>query len=106
MSNLPKHPDPQVQRLRDEYLVLCHAMQTGVKYDHETSKADDGSPKHLRVGVNVAMSDHAALVQLLLLKGVITEVEYYTAMVEGMRGEVRRYEALLSRRTGVPVTLA
>lgn len=78
------------------YLAAVHAMQSGVSLEQEMG-GGDGSPTSLRVGVNVAMSDHAALVKLLIQKGVITDAEYRAAIEDEMNREVRRYE----RRLGV-----
>jgi hypothetical protein len=89
---------PTEDQLR-KYEALLHAMQTGVAHEHANGSAD-GSPKHLRVGVNAAMSDHAALARLLIAKGVITADEYGAAIIEGMQMEVDRYEKNLSDRSG------
>ncbi|MEI9995129.1 MAG: hypothetical protein WDM91_11080 [Rhizomicrobium sp.] len=71
--------------------IAQHAMQAGVAYE---IARDDHSvwPKHLRVGINTAMIDHASLVKLLVKKGVITELEYLQAIAEGMEDERARYE--------------
>ena len=54
------------------YEAAAHAMQTGVAFLMERGdKATE--PKHLRVGINSAMVEHAALVRLLISKGVITD---------------------------------
>jgi len=63
-------------------------------------------PKHLRVGINVALSDMGALVKLLIAKGVITQAEYEEAATEMMEREKQRYEAHLSDLLGSKVTLA
>lgn len=79
-----------VQAVR-EYTELCHAMQSGVAFE-QSRGSQDGTPKHLRVGINVAMCDHAALVKLLVEKGIITDEEYAKAIRDEMRAEVDRYE--------------
>lgn len=82
---------------RQRYLDACHAMQTGVQLEL-TRKGEDGAaanPKHLRVGVNVALCDHAALVALLVDKGIITREEYCEALAETMEAEVGRYKVAL-----------
>ena len=76
------------------YTQALHAMQTGVALDQERGSVD-GSPKHLRVGVNAAMCDHTALVKLLIAKGVITDEEYRGAITDEMNAEVERYEQRL-----------
>jgi hypothetical protein len=82
---------------REKYQALLHAMQTGVAYDLE-SNTSSGSPKHLRVGINAAMSDHGALVKLLIDKGLITESEYYDYLIEFMEREVESYTKKLNLR--------
>jgi hypothetical protein len=62
-------------------------------------------PKHLRVGVNVAMRDLASLTHLLVRKGVITELEYLTAIADGMEFERDKYSEELSRTLGANITL-
>lgn len=49
--------------------------------------------------------DQAALVRLLVAKGVITKQEYRDAVVEEMRREVKRYEDRPSEHYGRPITL-
>lgn len=83
----------------------AHAMQSGVAAEMNFNPAAT-SPKHLRVGVNAAMSDHGALVLLLVAKGVITEEEYLKAIADGMEAEAKKYGTLLSERFGRPVGLA
>lgn len=87
------------------YGAALHAMQSGVKFEQENGSTD-GTPKHLRVGINSALVDNAALTKLLIDKGIITALEYVKALAEGMEAEKARYEALLSMRTGKKVTLA
>lgn len=86
------------------YPEACHAMQTGVAYELERDSSP-GTPKHLRVGVNSAMVNDAALVRLLVAKGLITEEEYAVEVTAEMNREVERYEKLLSERYGSRVKL-
>lgn len=90
--------------LAEEYMALAHAMQTGVKFDQE-SGSTDGTPKHLRVGVNSCMVNNDAVARLLMEKGVFTQEEYIQAVVDAMRREVERYEELLTERYGKPIKL-
>lgn len=93
-----------VEQLKKEYFELCHAMQSGaaMKMNYD---ANDCSPKHLRVGVNSAMVEHAALVQVLLDKGIITEEDYYQALNKWMENEVKIYRDWLSERLGATINL-
>lgn len=89
---------------RHRYLELCHAMQSGVamKMNYDPMET---TPKHLRVGVNAAMADQAALAQLLMAKGVISEDEYYDALIASMEREVAMYQDWLSKHTDANITL-
>jgi hypothetical protein len=89
---------------RRRHHAAAHAMQTGVAYEHQHDPSD-GSPKHLRTGINCAMSDHAGLVRLLISKGVITEDEYTKFIADSMEEEKAAYEARLSERFGKKITL-
>lgn len=95
---------------QDRYFAAAHAVQSGVKADMETdpnpSSRGATTPKHLRTGLISAMADHGSLAGLLIAKGVFTEAEYLDAIASGMEAEQARYEQLLTRRLGKPVTLA
>lgn len=75
------------------YSQALHAVQTAVAYEmvHGNSGTD---PKHLRVGVNSAFVNDAALARLLIRKGLITEEEYSEEVRHEMNREVVRYQAL------------
>lgn len=95
---------PEAEALLAEHQRWQHAMQTGVKMVLNYSLSE-GDPKHLRVGMNTALVDHASLAQLLIAKGVFTDLEYLQAIRDGMRAEAERYEAEVSRVLGHRVTL-
>jgi acyl-CoA reductase-like NAD-dependent aldehyde dehydrogenase len=63
-------------------------------------------PKHLRTGINAAMSDQGGLATLLIAKGVFTRAEYAEAIADAMEKEAAEYEKLVSERVGKKVTLA
>jgi hypothetical protein len=92
------------QEFIDSYEKIVHAIQSGVKHDHETG-GRDGTPKHLRVGINSVKCDHAALVMLLVKKGLITKEEYFDESIKMLQKETENYEKLLSQRLGVKITL-
>lgn len=96
--------DPRLKHIA-RWKAAAHGMQTGVAFDHEKG-SDDGTPKHLRVGINSAMADHAGLVKLLISKGVITEEEYLEAIADSMEEERDRYEQHLELKHGAKVKLA
>ena len=72
------------------YHAAQHAMQTGVGMEVQAG-SHQAESKHLRVGVNTAQCDHAALIRLLIAKGVILEDEYITAIADEMEREAQRY---------------
>lgn len=95
--------DSTAQAHYARYLSAAHAMQTGVKL--EISRGNMSIPemhKDLRVGVNSAMVEHAALVKLLLDKDIIAEVEYYKYLAEAFEAEAKRYEERVSAALGGP----
>ncbi len=90
----------------ERYAAALHAMQTGVAMEmQQPATAGATEPKHLRVGVNSAMCDNAALVRLLIDRGVFTLAEYETAIADEMEREVMRYQERLREALGAPVTL-
>lgn len=97
-----------LEDIHEEYVLLAHAMQTGVAFDMEL---DEGhtmgatTPKHLRVGMNSALVSHGGLTKLLVDKGIITELEYATAMRDAMKMEVERYEKHLQDVYGADIKL-
>ena len=84
---------------RDRYEKACHAMQTGVAFTMQ-KEPDETTPKHLRVGVNSAMVEHAALVRVLIAKGIVSDSEYRKALADAMEEEVERYRSRVSRLHG------
>jgi hypothetical protein len=79
--------------------AAMHAMQTGVaatmrRDPHETN------PKHLRVGINAAMSDQRGLATLLIAKGIFTEEEYFEAIADSAEQEKQMYERELGVKLG------
>lgn len=88
----------------DRYRAAAHAVQTGIAVSIE--KGDDlASPKHLRVGLDMRACDHAALVRLLIAKGIVTDEEYLEAVADEAEQEKARYEQRLLERLGAKVTL-
>ena len=83
-----------------KYNELQHAMQAGIEVGSK-----ELLPKHLRVGINTALSDHSSLVKLLFKKGIISDDEYLDTIIEGMQKEVEEYEQKIKKRTGMDVTL-
>ncbi len=86
------------------YIQASHAMQSGVATMMGLDPRET-NPKHLRVGINVALRDHASLFELLIKKGIITEEEYRKAITAGMNKEVEDYENKLSVMAGRKIRL-
>lgn len=74
------------------YEQALHGMQSGVAFEHSQG-SPDGSPKHLRVGINSAHVNNAAIARLLIDKNIITMDEYEEAVRVEMVHELERYEA-------------
>jgi hypothetical protein len=91
----------RVQALRAEYERLTHAMQSGVGWlaGFEPESLEK-SLKHLRVGINSAMVNQAATMDLLFRKGIVTEEEYYQALVDWMKKEVETYREEIKLHLG------
>jgi len=92
------------EKQQQRYVRALHALQSGVAMEMQI-RPEPTTPKHLRVGVNSAMCEHAGLVRLLVRKGVISEDEYVEAMTGAIEDEVARYEAALSKVYGRQITL-
>lgn len=65
------------------YTAVGHRQQSATAFYQAHENHDpERHHKHLRVGVNNAMSDHGALVDLLVDKGLITRGDYYEKVLE------------------------
>lgn len=96
--------DERMARAIARYEAALHGMQTGVGME-QARGCRDGEPKHLRVGVNSALVDCAAIAKLLIAKGVFTEIEYFEAVADAMEQERSNYETRLSAALGTKVAL-
>ena len=90
---------------RQRYDAAAHAMQSGVAMEMHIDPAPT-NPKHLRVGINAAMSDLGAMATLLIEKGVFTREEYVKALADAMEAEKAAYERRLSEHYVRPIKLA
>lgn len=79
-----------IEKDRERHLAAAHGMQAGVGTVMQYNP-NETAPKHLRVGINAAMSDQAGLVRLLIAKGVFTEEEYVASIADEMERERDRY---------------
>ena len=94
--------DVEIFKQRERLAAETHAMQSGVAFDPDQG---DRTPKHLRVGVNAALVETGVLAKILIDKGIITQLEYVTALADGMEAERMKYEAELTQKFGKPVKL-
>lgn len=94
----------KLEALFKRYVQLAHAVQSGIAQMMEYDKTFT-TPKHLRVGIDMAKADIGGLARLLIQKGVFTEEEYYAAMVDGAEREVSEYEQRLREIMGFGITL-
>lgn len=81
------------------YEQALHGIQSGIALEIELG-SDCASPKHLRVGVNSAMCEHAAMVRLLIEKGIITAEEYRDAITDEFNRELERMEKQINEQYG------
>lgn len=80
-------------------------MQAGVGWLMQLGRGQETEPKHLRVGVNMAMCESGALAELLIAKGVFTTEEYQDAILRMVEKDVRSYTAKLREILGTDVNL-
>jgi hypothetical protein len=88
--------------LAQRYFAAMHAMQTAVKVESEAKGDFSREHKHLRVGINSAMGTLGTLVELLIDKGVLTEQEYFVAVVKGAEQEAERCAKIAREAAGLP----
>lgn len=96
--------NPVIIALQNRYLKVMHAVQTGISYKIQAGETEH-SPKHLRVGVNSAMINNAAMVKILVEKGIFTYEDYWNKIIDEAEAEVKRYEEWIEQTTGAKVTL-
>ena len=87
-----------IRGLLERYKQLAHAIQSGIVFRKDQT---DMEPKHLRTGIDLTKVDHAALVRLLMHKGIFTEEEYYNALVESAEREVDMVRAEIAAEHGI-----
>lgn len=116
---------PAQIELHQRYLELMHAVQSGIAtlieldlkkgsigeiqsseetpYRFLIASNDASLPlsiKHMRMGVDSAHVSDAALVKVLIAKGVITYDEYYASLVETAEEEVEGLRRTIGQRLG------
>ena len=82
---------------------LTHAIQSAVAFQIERG-SNAALPKHLRTGLDTTKAEHGGIARLLIRKGVITEEEYFDAVVEGLEVELR-FQTEQAQRMGAPANV-
>jgi hypothetical protein len=90
--------------LFQEYVRHAHGVQAGVRMKLELDPAF-GTVKDIRTGLDTSKADQGGLVNLLIVKGVFTDVEYMEAIVTSMKQEHRRWEEEISQTLGTNTVL-
>lgn len=85
------------------YMELAHSIQCAAGFMIEAGYSKEGTPKHLRTGVNMAMCEHGGLVTLLVKKGIITEDEYFDSVLETLERELQSYKDKAKEVTGADI---
>lgn len=88
MSDLEGPTKRQAERID----VLLHAIQTGVAWEHARGSTD-GTPKHLRVGINNSLVIGATTARLLVEKGIVTSDEYWETYIAELEREIDAYQS-------------
>ena len=96
-----------VDQAKRRYTAAMHAVQSGIATEIAIPNGpQETTPKHLRVGVNGAHIGYSAIAHLLIAKGIITELEFFTKLADLAEDEKRDYEQRLSQYFEKPVTLS
>jgi hypothetical protein len=90
--------------LFEEYLKHAHGVQTGIGMKLELDPTF-GTAKDIRTGLDTSKSDMGGLVNLLITKGIFTDVEYMEAVVASMKQERERWEEEVSQMLGTETVL-
>lgn len=92
---------------QQRYMAAQHRMQSAVRFEIDTLGMDEAgaNPKHLRTGLNAVMSDLGFLSKLLIDKGIITDAEYFDALVEAAEAEADRMVKHVRQKCGLPDTV-
>lgn len=76
-----------MKTVKERYDAAVHAVQSAIafmmNYGYKGTE-----PKHLRVGIHSALVNDAALADILIKKGIITQEEYAESVMEWMEKEV------------------
>jgi hypothetical protein len=104
-NDQPQGSKPTIADLSQRLTTLTAQMQSGVAFTQQADWENAGihptyasELKHLRVGVNSALVQMAALARILERAGICTTEEYLESCCLEMEREVDRYEQYLHKR--------
>jgi hypothetical protein len=92
------------EELYQEYIGHAHGVQSGIAMRTELDQTF-ATPKDMRTGIDTSKADMGGLVELLIQKGVFTDIEYMEAIVTSMGQERARWEKDIGEFLGRKVTL-
>lgn len=92
----------EFQDLCEQHVRLQYAMQSAIATYESAGDTKAMTPKVMRVGINTALADHAALAELLIEKGVFTRIEYLRSIVKFMEKEAEDAAERARQATGNP----
>lgn len=85
--------DPLLADLTRRYRKTLHGVQSAIAYAIDRGDGYAATePKHLRVGIDSAHVSNLALANLLIAKGVFTNIEYVGALLGAAEAELADWE--------------
>lgn len=93
-----------IEEAETRYRTAMNALLSGITTKSELNPKDT-EPRVLRTGINSAMMQAGALAHLLMEKGVITKLEWFSALADMAEYEVKTYEEEISQILGTKITL-
>lgn len=87
------------------YEAACHAVRTGIMLLMGSPKYKAAEPKDLRLGIDSAQVSQAAIVELLVRKGIITYDEWYSTLADAMEKEKAEYTQEVGKKVGPGIVL-
>lgn len=89
--------DEAVQEQVRRYLTAHEGMRQLIE-NRSLHDLTFTSSINTRTGLHTALAEHAGLVKLLIAKGVLTPLDYFTAIAEAMEDEVATLQDWQQRR--------
>lgn len=101
--NVDRDPTGKKAEFTRRYHAAAHGCQSATAFLMQSLGASSAGAdqKHLRVGLSMTLVDSAAMAQLLMRKGVITEIEYLEAIAVGAEQELERLTSEVHAKTGM-----